>query len=315
MSRESALIAALRALAVHPAARGLADDAAMIEIGGARIVLTHDMIVEGVHFLPGDAPADVAWKLVAVNLSDLAGKGARPIGALLGYCLTGEEDWDAGFVAGLGLAIGHFGLALLGGDTVALPPGAPRMLGLTALGEAAGPVPPRAGARPGDRIWVSGTMGDSGVGLRILRGEIPGAAALVARYRRPEPRLAAGEALAPIVGAMMDVSDGLLIDASRMAAASGARLAIDLAAIPLSEAFLDAQGGDRGARLAAATSGDDYELLFAAAPDRAGQIAAIGARLALPLTAIGAVEAGSGLSLSDGGEAVALPPRLGWEHC
>jgi thiamine-monophosphate kinase len=182
------------------------------------------------------------------------------------------------------------------------------------LGEAKGPVPPRAGARPGDRLWVSGTIGDSGAGLRILRGEIAGGGALVSRYRRPEPRLAAGTALAPLAGAMMDVSDGLLIDASRMAAASGARLVVDLAALPLSTALVDAVGSDRPARLAAATSGDDYELLFAAAPDRAGQIAAIGARLALPLTAIGSVEAGSGLRLVDGGEAVVLPARLGWEH-
>ncbi|HEY5710589.1 MAG TPA: AIR synthase related protein, partial [Allosphingosinicella sp.] len=111
-------------MAGDPAARGLADDAAVIEIGGETIVLTHDMIVEGVHYLADDPPGDVAWKLVAVNLSDLAAKGARPRGALLGYAL-GDGDWDAAFVRGLATALSAFGVELLGGDTVAMPPGAP----------------------------------------------------------------------------------------------------------------------------------------------------------------------------------------------
>src|SRR5665213_91775 len=123
MASESSLIAALRGLALDPAARGLADDAAVIETSGARLVLTHDMIVEGVHFLAADPPGDVAWKLVAVNLSDLAAKGARPVGALLGYCLAGDDGWNRAFVTGFEEALGRFGLALLGGDTVGLPEG------------------------------------------------------------------------------------------------------------------------------------------------------------------------------------------------
>ena len=313
MPRESALIESLRALAATPCARGLLDDAAVLEIGGTTLVLTHDMLVEGVHYLPSDPPEDVAWKLVAVNLSDLAAKGARPVGVLMGYTL-GEEAWDAAFVAGLGAALSAFGVALLGGDTVAGPAGAPRTLGMTAVGEAAGPVPSRGGAQAGDRLWVSGTIGDAGAGLTILRGEIEGAEALVRRYRRPEPRLAAGEALAPLVSAIMDVSDGLLIDASRIAGASGVRLAIDLAAVPLSEALLACRGDSREARLAAATAGDDYELLFTAAPERDAAILALADLLELRLSRVGAVEAGSGLLLTDAGEAVALPSRLGWEH-
>src|SRR5436190_1722806 len=134
-------------------------------MGDGALVLTHDMIVEGVHYLPDDPPADVAWKLVAVNLSDLAAKGARPIGVLLGFTL-GDEEWDRAFAVGLGAALAAFGIPLLGGDSVSAPS---RVLGLTALGQAAGPVPSRAGAAAGDALWVSGTIGDAGAGLKARR--------------------------------------------------------------------------------------------------------------------------------------------------
>jgi thiamine-monophosphate kinase len=313
VTSESDFIAALGAMATSPAARGLLDDAAVLEVGGSRLVLSHDMIVEEIHFLPDDPPADVAWKLVAVNLSDLAAKGARPLGVLLGYMLGGEE-WDRAFVAGLRTVLGAFEIPLLGGDTVSARAGGARCLGLTAIGESTGPVPSRAGARPGDRLWVSGTIGDSGAGLRISTGEIAGPDSLIERYRRPRPRLEAGQALAPLVGAMMDVSDGLLIDSSRIASASGVRLAIDLASIPLSADLIACQSDDRDARIAAATAGDDYELLFAAAPERTAEILAVADRIGLPLSRIGSVESGEGLALMDGPEAVPLPERLGWEH-
>jgi thiamine-monophosphate kinase len=309
--REPAFIESLRALATHPAARGLADDAAVFDFGGRSLVLTHDMLVEGVHYLPDDPPAGVAWKLVAVNLSDLAAKGARPLGALLGYTL-GEDDWDEAFVAGLGTALAAFDLPLLGGDTVR--GGGPRTLALTAIGEAQGRVPSRAGARAGDHLWVSGTIGDSGAGLQALKGEIAEEPFLVERYRIPRPRLEAGRGLAPLVEAMMDLSDGLLIDSSRLAEASGTALEIDLAQIPLSRPFLSALGDGREARLAAATAGDDYELLFAASPGRAAAILGLQDELGLPLTRIGALAEGSGLRLTDSGAPVQLPPRLGWVH-
>jgi thiamine-monophosphate kinase len=310
---EKDFIDALRRHAVHPAARGLLDDAAVLEVGGVTLVLTHDMIVEGVHFLPDDPPGDVAWKLLAVNLSDLAAKGARPIGALLGYSL-GDDDWDRNFVDGLAAAMSAFGIALLGGDTVSAPTGTPRSLGLTAIGEAPGPIPSRGGARAGDQLWVTGALGDAGAGLRLLRGEIEGPDALVERYRNPRPRLEAGQRLASLVSAMMDVSDGLLIDSRRMAEASGAALRIDLATIPLSAEYLETLGDGREARLFAATAGDDYELLFTASPERATELLGLADELGLPLSIIGRVEPGCGLLLSDGQRAVALPERLGWEH-
>ena len=309
MTDEAAFIAALRGVARGAAARGLADDAAVL----GNLVLTHDMLAEGVHYLPGDAPEDVAWKLVAVNLSDLAAKGARPLGLLTGHCL-GDPAWDLAFVRGLGEACRAFDAPLLGGDTIALPEGAPRVLSLTAIGEAPpGGAPARAGAVPGDTLWVSGTIGDAGAGLRVASG-VEGPEALTLRYRRPTPRLALGRAIAPLVSAMMDVSDGLLIDADRLAAASRARLAIDLAAVPLSPELLAFAGAGRGARLDALSAGDDYELLFTA-PDAVRPFLLASAReTGVPVTPIGAVESGVGLHLFEGGEALALPKRLGFEH-
>jgi thiamine-monophosphate kinase len=310
---ELEFIESLRALASDPAARGLVDDAAVLRLGDRCLVLTQDMIVEGIHYLPEDPPADVAWKLVAVNLSDLAAKGARPLGVLLGFTLMGEEAWNRAFVAGLGEALNAFALPLLGGDTVTAPAGAPRSLGLTAIGEAGGRVPSRSDAGVGEHLWVSGAIGDAGAGLKALLAgsEQP---ELIERYRCPRPRLEAGLTLAPIVGAMMDVSDGLLIDTLRLAHASEVAIALDLAEIPLSPAYLAAQGGDLDSRLAAAIAGDDYELLFTAAAGRSAEIARLAESLGLALTRIGSVESGRGLRLSDGATRVPLPPSLGWEH-
>ncbi len=299
--REAEFIGRLRALATHAAARGLADDAAVL----GDLVLTHDMIVEGVHYLPDDPPADVAWKLVAVNLSDLAAKGATPEGVLLGYPL-GDPDWDAAFVEGLGVALVALGVALLGGDTVSAPPGAPRMIGMTALGRSAH-APDRRGAHAGDDLWLIGAIGEAGAGLAIARG-VPGPDALLAAYRRPRPLLAKGRAIAPYATAMADVSDGLLIDAARIAAASRLAVAIDLDAVPRSAALAAFAGDDRAARLAAATAGDDYALILALDPADAAIAAALGA------VRIGGFASGAGLTLHDAGGAMPLPARLGWEH-
>ncbi|MBX9881764.1 MAG: thiamine-phosphate kinase [Sphingomonas sp.] len=295
---EAEFLAALRALPLHRGAGDLRDDAARL----GELVLTTDTLVEGVHFLPADPPQDVAWKLLAVNLSDLAAKAAAPEGVLLNYPLSGG-DWDAAFLAGLDAALRALGTLLLGGDTVSLPAGAPRVLSLTAIGRTAAP-PARSGARAGEALYVTGTIGDAGAGLRIARGEV-GPEALLAAYRRPQPRLAEGRALGGIASAMMDVSDGLLIDAARLAAASGLGVEIALDAVPLSPAYRAFAGDDRAARLAAATAGDDYQLLFAAPAD---------AVLPVPATRIGALRAGAGLILTEHGEPVPLPERLGFEH-
>lgn len=287
MSGEAGFHARLRALATDPAARGLMDDAALL----GDLVLTTDTMVEGVHYLASDPAESVGWRLAAVNLSDLAAKGATPVGCLLNYALSGDAAWDAAFLEGLSDALTRYAMPLLGGDTVS---GA-RSHSLTAIGRAANP-PSRSGAQAGDALWVTGTIGDAGAGLAIARGA-EGPAELLERYRKPIPRLAEGIALAPHVHAMMDVSDGLLLDASRMAAASGVAVAIELARLPLPPHLTDP--------LAAATAGDDYELLFAAPA---------GFTPPVPATLIGHFAAGTGLSLSHRGEPVALPPTLGWLH-
>lgn len=286
---EHALIEALRAIAAHPGARNLDDDAAVLEFGGELLVLTHDMLVEGVHFLPDQDPADVAWKLVATNISDLAAKGAEPIGVLLGYTLGRD---DARFLAGLAEALDHYGAPLLGGDTVG--GGERQALGLTALGRAtARPVPSRTGARPGEDLWLTGAVGAAMIGFEALRSGTGDSLA----YRRPQARLAEGIALAPQVTAMMDVSDGLLLDSWRLARASGVTIALDSAAVPL--ACSEAR------RAEALRWGDDYELLFTLPEATFPPVAA---------TRIGTVMEGGPAPLILDGAACPSPEGLGFEH-
>jgi thiamine-monophosphate kinase len=277
------------------------------------LVLTHDTIAEGVHYLPHDPPASVGWKLVAVNLSDLAAKGAAPAGALLSLTIAGEGEWEQYFLDGVEAACESYGLPLIGGDTVSLQDGAPRVLGLTAIGRAGERVPERAGARPGDALWLVGTVGDAAAGLELLRLDRNAVGPLVDIYRRPIPQLGAGAALAPDAHAMMDVSDGLLLDAKRMAEASGCRVHMDIERLPLSRAFVAERGQDLKARLFAATGGDDYALLAALPPDSDP------ARLSLPsrtiISRIGSIAEGEpGLELTFIGEPVELPEGLGFEH-
>jgi thiamine-monophosphate kinase len=289
VTTELAFIAALRALATDPAARGLDEDCAVLDFGGETLILTHDMMAAGVHFLPDQDPADVAWKLVATNLSDLAAKGAEPVGVLLGYQL-GQDD--ARFVTGLREVLDHYGVPLLGGDTIGGT--GPQVVGLTALGRATHrPVPSRAGARAGDTVWITGAVGGAMIGLERLRAGMGDSVA----YRRPVARMAEGRALAPLVSAMMDVSDGLLLDALRMARASGACLSVDTAAIPLA--------CPENRRTEALRWGDDYELLFTLPQGAVPPVAA---------TCVGAVlEWPAGTLLIDGIEADQAG-NLGFEH-
>jgi thiamine-monophosphate kinase len=246
-----------------------------------------------------------------VNLSDLAAKGAVPAAALLSLTLTGDGDWEAGFIGGVEAACESYGLQLIGGDTIALPDGAPRVLGLTAIGRAGERVPDRSGGKPGDGLWLVGDLGDAAAGLDRVRADKKAAGPLVDAYRRPVPLLAAGQALAPHARAMMDVSDGLLLDASRMAEASGCTAVIDLDSLPLSDDFIAALGDGRDARLFAATAGDDYALLAALPADFSTLCLPSEARI----TRLGSLAAGVGsLQLVSGGNPVALPERLGHEH-
>jgi thiamine-monophosphate kinase len=307
--READVLARLRAMATHEGARGLLDDAALLD----RLVITHDTIVEGVHFLPFDPPASVGWKLVAVNLSDLAGKGAVPAAALLSLTIAGESEWELEFLGGIEAACESYGLPLIGGDTVALPAGAPRVLGLTAIGRAGERTPARFGGEPGDLLWLVGPVGDSAAGLAQLLADRRATGPLIDIYRRPVPLLAAGVALAARARAMMDVSDGLLLDALRLAKASGCSVTIDLDAVELSSEFKAMRGDSIDALLFAATGGDDYALLAALAPDT--DISTIPLPSGTTMTRIGKLDAGQPvLRLLSGGEPVALPEKLGFEH-
>ena len=273
------------------------------------------MMAEGVHYLSDDPPESVAWRLVAVNLSDLGAKGAEPLGVLLGYSLGRDADWDAAFVAGLGEALTAFDVPLLGGDTIALPDAAPRVLGLTAMGRApADGAPTRTGACPGDLLCVTGTIGDAALGLAVRKGDERGDAAAVESYLWPKPPVAFGVKMAAHVHAMMDVSDGLLIDAARMGAASGCAVRIALDAVPLSPAYVAARGEGLDARMVAATGGDDYQLLMAIDPGRLDAVVDAATAEGTPLSCVGALTEGSGFSIRFHDEPVALPNRLGWLH-
>lgn len=287
-----------------PGGLGLLDDAALVECRpGYRLVITVDALVEGVHYLPDDPPDLVARKLLRVNLSDLAAKGARPLHYLLTTALpkTLGDDWVERFAAGLAEDQRRFGVDLLGGDSVATS--GPAVLSLTALGEvAAGAEIRRSGARPGDRVWVSGTIGDAHLGLKALRGEYPDLEpadriALAVRFQLPEPRTVLGPLLAGIAHAMCDVSDGLIADLGHICDASQVGATVELAAVPSSSAARRLVRDEPDLAVRLATGGDDYELLFTAPPEASAAIARLAADLALPITAIGAIEPGAGVRL------------------
>lgn len=231
-------------------------------------------MAEGVHWLPGTDMADVAWKLVAVNLSDLAAKGAEPLGILLSYSLGEDDDR---FIYGLRDVCTRYDIALIGGDTIRVD--GPRTLSLTAIGKAShAPVPSRSGAQAGDDIFLCGTIGDAYRGFTELTaadsrpqdGSPSPDSYFIERLQRPRPLLDEGRTLAPLVTAMMDVSDGLFLDAQRMALASGVTFSLDFETLPFSDQFVarlnhdqtDAATDERSERIAAAGWGDDYALLF-----------------------------------------------------
>jgi thiamine-monophosphate kinase len=290
-----------------PGAAGLTDDVAVLGIGpGEELVLKADTIVEGVHYLEGDPPDLVARKLLRVNLSDLAGKGARPLGYLLTTTLPDrcDEAWLEAFARGLAEDQAAFAFPLMGGDSTRTA--GPAVLSAMALGAIPqGSIVRRAGARPGDVVCVTGTLGDGALGLKAIRGELSFLAetdrdALARRYRLPEPRLAEGRGLLGHAHAMLDVSDGLVQDLGHLCAASGVAAVIEVEKLPLSPAARRAIEARPELVQSVLGGGDDYELLFAAASPR--------------YTAIGKIEAGAGVRVIDrtGGEVeVAVP---GYRH-
>ncbi|MGF1474757.1 MAG: thiamine-phosphate kinase [Geminicoccaceae bacterium] len=304
-------------LAISDAALGLTDDGALLPPtdSGRQLVIVKDALVAGVHFLESDPPATIGAKALAVNLSDLAAMGAEPLVYLLALMRPrsfGDEALSD-LVAGLASMQERHSLSLIGGDTVATP--GPLALSITAVGWA----PPsgavrRSGARPSDKLWVSGTLGDAALGLRLLQKNLAlgenAKAYAIDRYRSPQPKTELGRALAGVATAMIDVSDGLVQDAGHLASASGVALVIHGPAIPLWPGFRQVPEMVE----LALTGGDDYQLLFTAPADATSTLAEIGVRLDETLSCIGEVEAGSGVRvLSAEGEDL-TPTRRGWNH-
>ncbi len=304
-----------------PGGLGLSDDAALLGCPpGKRLVATVDQLVEGVHFLPDDPPDLVARKLLRRNLSDLAAMGAIPRHYLLTSALpaTCDDEWVRRFAEGLGEDQAYYGVRLLGGDSTSTP--GPVSLTLTAIGEVAeGKEIRRGGAKPGDRVWVSGTIGDAFLGLKVLRGEYPRLAAehraaLVARFQLPQPRTELGPRLIGIAHAMIDISDGLLADLGHICETSEVAAEVALPRLPLSPAARVIVAADEAMRAQLATGGDDYELLFTAPPEAGGAIVALAQELGVAITEIGAIDSGSGVRLLDAvGREIPVAAN-GWRH-
>ncbi len=304
-----------------PGAFGLSDDAAAITpSAGCDLIVTTDTMVAGVHFIGDEPAALIARKLLRVNLSDLAGMGATARCYTLNLALpsTLDDIWLADFTDGLAADQAQFAVALAGGDSVSIP--GPLCLTVTAFGEVAhGAALRRGGARPGDRIFVTGTIGDGALGLRAARGALTGLDGtardwLIDRYRLPQPRLDAGARLVGLATAGMDVSDGLVGDLGHIADVSGVAAVVDSDRVPLSEAAAKAIAGAPDLREAALTGGDDYELLFTAPADAGPAIAKASASLGLPMTEIGAIEAGSGVRVLDGQGRTMTFAAAGYTH-
>ena len=309
----------------HPGALGLQDDCAVIAPApGHELVLKTDAIAEGVHFLPDDAPEDIGWKALAVNVSDLAAKGARPVGYLMSLAFpeAPTRDWMAAFARGLAEAQAAFGMHLLGGDTDRRP--GPVSITPMVMGEVpVGRMVRRGAARAGDTIYVSGTLGDAALGLRLRRE--PGLAALwslngrdvealTGRFLRPQPRLALGPAVLAHARASMDLSDGLMKDLGRMCLASCVGARVEHARLPVSAGFAAVRAADAAAAEAALFAGDDYEILCAVAPESCAAFEAGAAAAGLAVTAIGRFEAGGGVALIDSlGQPMPLA-ETGWDH-
>jgi thiamine-monophosphate kinase len=291
---EDDVIARYFAPLAGPAGLGLRDDAALMRPPpGEDLVLTTDALVAGVHFFADDSPGKIAGKALRVNLSDLAAKGARPLGFLLSLALTRDwrEDWLKAFADGLGADASGFGCPLIGGDTVATP--GPLTLNIAAIGAVPqGRMIRRTGVKPGDRLYVTGTIGDAAIGLRIRQGRGPDIphvekTSLLERYLTPEPRLALASAMLAYANGGMDVSDGFVGDLTKMLEASRVSARVPIYRLPLSQAARTAIAVSPGLFEVAATGGDDYELIASTSPESAAPFESEAAAAGVPLTFIG----------------------------
>lgn len=301
---------------------GLSDDcAALSPEPGHDIVLTTDAVAEGIHFRADDLPEDIAWKALAVNVSDLAAKAARPVGYLLSLAFPGTPDrqWLQRFTDGLRAAQERFGVVLMGGDTDRRP-NAPLSVTVMAVGSVpAGRMVRRGTAEPGDLLYTTGTLGDSALGLHLLSDAglaiaSPDRTFLQQRYLRPAPRIGMRNALLNHARATMDISDGLVKDLGRLCRASGVGAEVWADRLPLSEPArrLIALRTELGNL--PLTGGDDYEILASIAPEHAAGFEAAAQSAGIPVTRIGSLQEGSGVRVLDrDGQPLAIA-HAGWDH-
>jgi thiamine-monophosphate kinase len=325
MSAEDRLIARhFRPLAKHPGAFGLRDDAAVVTPpDGCDLVLTTDGVIEGVHFFPGDPPDSIGRKALRMNLSDLAAKGARPLGFLLSLALPAatDEAWIAAFAAGLGDDADHYGCALFGGDTDRTP--GPLSVSITAFGAVPhGKMVQRSTAKPGDAVVVTGTIGDAALGLLLRRDESLAkqwrlSDAMIAhlkdRYLLPQPRNALAGAVLANASAAMDISDGLAGDLAKLCRASGVAAAIDVARVPLSEAVRAALAADPARIETVLSGGDDYEIVLTLAPEKLAALRAAAQAAGVAVSEIGHVTAGEGARFVPDGKTLSFA-RPSYSH-
>ena len=324
-SAEDSLIARyFKPIATDPGALGLVDDAAVLSSSGEDIVVTTDAVVEGVHYLADDPPETIARKALRVNLSDLAAKGALPAGFVLTLALRSQEDaWLRPFADALGEDARNFVCPLLGGDTVSTP--GPQMISITAFGRVPrGRMVGRTGARPGDRILVTGTIGDAALGLDVLKSGAAAAAltsdvaareALVSRYRVPQPRNLLAQAVLDFATAAMDVSDGLAGDLTKLCAASGVSASVDVASVPFSGAAAGLLARSIICVETLLAGGDDYEVLCTVPPAQSDALIAAGRAVGVAVTAIGTIIEGHERPrfLDEQGQELSLA-RLSYSH-
>ncbi len=313
-SAEERLIARyFRPLATHPGAFGLADDAAILTPPpGCDLVLTTDGVIAGVHFFPDDPPDTIGRKALRMNLSDLAAKGAKPLGFLMSAALPAgiDERWLAGFVAGLGADAERYQCPLLGGDTDRTP--GPLSISIAAFGAVPqGKMVRRSTAKAGDRVVVTGTIGDAALGVRLRRDDgladrlrLPESMRnhLRQRYLLPQPRNVLAEALVQHASAAMDVSDGLAGDLAKLCRASAIAAEIDVARVPLSDAARAALAADPALIETVLTGGDDYEILLAISSERFAPFRAAAGHAGVPVSEIGRLFAGEGARFMRGGK-------------
>jgi len=320
MPDEFSLIERLFDPLAGPEGLGLKDDAAVFTPrAGYDLVLTKDAIAEGRHYLSSDPPDTVARKLLRVNLSDLAAKGATPRGYLLSCAWSVETplDWMQAFADGLKDDQSEFGLALWGGDTIRVV--GPSVFSLTAIGEVpSGNAVSRSGAAPGDDLWVTGTIGDAALGLLVAQGEYAAEredrAYLINRYRIPQPPVVFGKQLSRFASAALDVSDGLLGDLEHLCAASQVGARVDRSAIPLSPVFKKCMASTEDSWRLVYGGGDDYQILFAAPREKQERVVDLARAANVQVSCIGClIEAQDVVVLDEAGQSIDVAPA-GFSH-